>query len=135
MGAIDRINPVLGGRARQMRSEPTPFEKSLWLHLRGSQLGGFKFRRQMVLEPWIVDFFCPAKGLIIEIDGDTHDAETDKRRDAMLMKRGFHVLRFTNRDVGSNVDGVLEQILEIVSALPDRFTHPPAPSLEREGEQ
>lgn len=135
MGAIERTNPILGDRARQMRNEPTPFEKALWLRLGGSQLGGFKFRRQIVLAPWIVDFFCSAKGLIIEIDGNTHDAEADRRRDAILLQRGFHVLRFTNQDVGSNVDGVLERILAKVSALPDRFTHPPAPSLEREGER
>jgi len=58
-----------------MRREPTPFENAVWQRLRASQLGGFKFRRQTVIGSFICDFFCPAKGLIIEIDGDTHDLE------------------------------------------------------------
>ncbi|MCA1748439.1 MAG: endonuclease domain-containing protein, partial [Parasphingopyxis sp.] len=135
MGAIDRLDPVMRERARELRNNPTPFEKKVWRALRGSQLGRYKFKRQTVIEPWIVDFFCPGKGLVIEIDGDTHDVDRDRKRDAALEGRGFRVVRFTNRDVASNIEGVLEKILITAEALPDRFTHPPTPSLEREGEE
>jgi very-short-patch-repair endonuclease len=128
-----RINPRLGNFARSMRREPTPFEDVIWQHLRASQLGGFKFRRQAIIGSYICDFFCPAKGLIVEIDGDTHEAEADQHRDRVLADRGFEVLRFSNFEVRENLDGVLERILERVGARPSRFTHPPTPSLEREG--
>jgi very-short-patch-repair endonuclease len=112
---------------------PAP-EQELWKRLRNSQLGGFKFRRQTVIEPYICDFFCPAKGLVVEVDGDTHDPVIDSRRDQELARRGFRVLRFTNGEIMSNVDGVLLTILSVLQSQPDRFTHPPTPSLEREGE-
>lgn len=121
-------------RARELRNNPTPFEKKLWRTLRGSRLAGFKFKRQTVTDWRIVDFFYPGKGLAIEIDGDTHNAGRDRERDAALEGKGFRVLRFTNREVASNIEGVLEKIAMTAEALPDRFTHPPTPTLEREGE-
>jgi very-short-patch-repair endonuclease len=129
-----RINAHLGGHARSMRAEPTPLEAKLWQRLRSSQLGGLKFRRQIVIEPYIVDFFCPAIGLIVEVDGDTHDPIADAKRDEQLVKRGFVVIRFTNAEVGKNIDSVLEAILIKAQSMPARFTHPPTPSLKREGE-
>jgi very-short-patch-repair endonuclease len=103
-----------------MRREPTEPEKRLWRHLSNSQLNGFKFRRQAAIPPFIVDFFCPAKGLIVEIDGETHVAEADARRDAVLAARGFMTIRFTNHDVMSNMDGVLTTILHTLNTIPDR---------------
>ena len=126
-------------RARAMRAEPTEFEKRLWRHLSGSQLGGFKFRRQATLDPFIADFFCPAKGLVIEVDGETHIAEEDERRDAILAGRGFATIRFTNDQVRDNMDGVLTVILERLRCLPDRWpartsdSPHPDPSPEGEG--
>src|SRR5690348_13578813 len=61
-------------RARSMRTDPTEPEKRLWRSLSNSQLGGYKFRRQAVIDRYIVDFLCPAQKLIVEVDGDTHDA-------------------------------------------------------------
>lgn len=130
-----RINPRLGTFARQMRNAPTSPEQMLWRQLRNSRMEGFKFRRQTVIAPYICDFFCPAKALVVELDGDTHDPHEDARRDAALAQQGFTILRFTNVEVAENLDGVLEAILLKVRALPPRFTHPPTPSLEREGEQ
>ena len=115
-----RADPTLRERAKQMRREPTEPEKRLWRHLSNSQLGGFKFRRQAALPPFIADFFCPAKGLIVEVDGDTHLPEADVRRDAVLATRGFPTLRFTNGDVMANMDGVLITILQTLENLPDR---------------
>jgi len=128
-----RIDARLGKFARQMRKEPTEPEKLLWGRLRNSQLEGFKFRRQTVIEPYICDFFCPARGLVVEVDGHTHDVAADSERDERLAQRGFAVLRFTNNDVTRNIDGVLNSILMKLHALPDRFTHPLTPPLKGRG--
>ena len=121
-----------------MRREPTEWEKRLWRNLSNSQLGGFKFRRQAAIPPFIVDFYCPAKGLIVELDGETHVREADARRDAALSTRGFATIRFTNDDVRDNMDGVLTSILERLCALPDCWpaahdSPTPNPSPEGEG--
>ena len=120
-----------------MRREPTEWEKRLWRHLSNSQLGGFKFRRQAAIPPFIVDFFCPAKAVIVEVDGETHVSEADARRDAILATRGFTTIRFTNDDVRDNMDGVLTVLLERLAALPDRWSGAaadPTPSPSPEGE-
>ncbi len=118
-----------------MRREPTEPEKRLWRQLSNSQLGGFKFRRQAAIPPFIVDFFCPAKGLIVEVDGETHFVAADARRDAALSHRGFTTIRFTNADVMSNIDGVLTLILGRLEALPDRWPSPtPTPPLKGRGQ-
>lgn len=84
----------------------------------------------------IVDFFCPARSLIVEVDGDTHEAGRDAFRDALLSKeRGFLTVRFGNRDVMDNLDGVLERLLSILEGQPDRWpaATTPDPSSEEEG--
>ena len=121
-----RADPKLRERARHMRREPTEFEKRLWRSLSNSQLGGFKFRRQAAIPPFIVDFFCPAKGLIVGVDGETHLSDADARRDAVLAERGFSTIRFTNDDVRDNMDGVLINLLERLRSLPDRWPGPSA---------
>ena len=104
----------------------SPFEAKLWAHLSRSQLGGYKFRRQHVIGNCIVDFFCPQKALIVEVDGDTHDAERDHRRDQMNAHRGYTTVRFSNAEVGGSVETVLERLLSTLEALPDRWP-PPQP--------
>ena len=98
-------------RANEMRRNPTEPEKFLWRHLSNSQLGGYKFRRQSVIGPYIADFLCPQLALIVEVDGDTHDEAKDRLRDDVLAERGFRVLRVTNADVLHNMPSVLETIL------------------------
>lgn len=116
-----------------MRNNPTEPEKRLWRSLSNSQLG-YKIRRQSVIDGFIVDFLYPAKALILEIDGDTHDVEADHRRDTLLSSRGYRTIRFTNGDVMSNIGGVLELIAKTLAALPDRWPQPhPHPSPEGEG--
>ncbi|UYY77972.1 endonuclease domain-containing protein [Sphingomonas sp. R1] len=127
-------------RAKELRHNPTPMEQKLWQRLRASQLEGLKFRFQHVIEPAIVDFCCPSIGLVVEIDGDTHDADADRDRDIGLAQLGYTVLRFTNHEVATNLDGVLQTIADRARGLPIRqwnrgSTHPPAPSLGREGER
>ena len=129
-----RVHPRLEGYARQMRSEPTEPEARLWQKLRSSQLADYKFSRQIVVDGAICDFVCRRKALIVEVDGDTHIAEADRLRDARLARSGYRTLRFTNRDVMDTLEGVLTVILSALDERVDRFTHPPTPSLEREGE-
>src|SRR5689334_11378010 len=94
------------GRAARMRRAPTEAERRLWNCLRASQLGGHKFRRQATIGVRIVDFFCPAKSLAVEIDGETHHPEHDLARDTLLLnERGFSTIRFCNNDVMTNLDG------------------------------
>jgi very-short-patch-repair endonuclease len=111
--------------AKELRREPTEPEKRLWRHLSNRQLGGFKFRRQEVLEPFIVDFFCPSKALIVEVDGETHVTADDADRDAFLARRGFTTIRFTNDDVMTNMDGVLTVILQKLREMSDRWRGAP----------
>jgi very-short-patch-repair endonuclease len=108
-----------------MRREPTEPEKRLWRNLSNRQLGGYKFRRQTTIEPFIVDFLRPAKALIVEVDGETHVAENDARRDAALAHRGYTTIRFTNDDVMAHMDGVLTAILLKLETLPDRWRDSP----------
>ena len=120
-------------RARAMRRNPTEWEIRVWRHLSNSQLG-YKFRRQAVIFPYICDFFCPPKGLIVEIDGDTHDPEYDGRRDARLQERGFATCRFTNIDVRNNIEGVVTAIANSLQRRPDRWFGVPHPNPSPEGE-
>lgn len=114
-----------------MRREPTPLEQKLWYALRAKRFAGAGFRRQKVIDCYIVDFACRTpRMLVVEVDGDTHGDQVayDQRRDAHLRGRGYEVLRFTNRDVHQNLEGVL---MAIAVAL-DTPSLPPlaaAPSL------
>jgi very-short-patch-repair endonuclease len=112
---------TLLARAREMRRNPTEPEMRLWRHLSGSQLRGHKFRRQAVVEHYIADFFCPLKKLIVEVDGDTHDVEGDFKRDGRLRRKGYRTVRFGNRDVMGNMEGVLEALLRTLDEIPDRW--------------
>ena len=121
----------LAKRALEMRRNPTEPEKRLWRCLSNSKLESYKFRRQHVVlaANAIVDFFCPSIGLAIEADGDTHDPESDDRRDERLEELGFSVLHFGNADVMSNMEGVAEVILAKCESLPPRWPgrHSPPP--------
>jgi very-short-patch-repair endonuclease len=117
--------------ARSMRRNPTEPEKRLWRSLSASQLG-VKFRRQAVIGSYIVDFLCPAKALIVEVDGDTHDVDVDRYRDQTLRQLGYHVMHFTNVDVMTNAEGFLVAIQTKATELVDRWPHP-SPSPEGEG--
>jgi very-short-patch-repair endonuclease len=121
-------------RAAAMRRNPTEPEKRLWRHLSNGQLHGHKFRRQSVIGPFIADFLCPQKALIAEVDGDTHDEAKDRLRDDRLAARGFRVVRVTNDDVMTNMDGVLTMIEGALQAASDRWNKPhPNPTPEGEG--
>ncbi|WP_327752509.1 endonuclease domain-containing protein [Sphingobium sp. SJ10-10] len=124
----------LAAFAREMRREPTEPEKRLWSKLSRSQLGGYKFRRQTVIGPFIADFLCPQKALIVEVDGDTHSVESNKARDEALNAMGYSIIRIANHDVRQNIEGVCAAILGALQQAPDRWASPhPNPSPEGEG--
>ncbi|WP_301182318.1 endonuclease domain-containing protein [Sphingobium sp. SA916] len=124
----------MDGFAREMRREPTEPEKRLWAKLSRSQPSGYKFRRQSVIGPFIVDFLCPQKALIVEVDGDTHRAEEDKARDTTLNALGYRIIRIANHDVMQNIEGVCAAIFGALQQAPDRWASPhPNPSPEGEG--
>ena len=114
----------LGEFATAMRRNPTEWEKRLWRHLSNSQLGGYKFRRQAKIPPYVADFLCASKALVVELDGDTHQHERDEARDIYLLRSGFTTFRFSNADVRDNIEGVLQAILTRLDSLPDRWPSP-----------
>ena len=133
-GLSARRNAEIASHARTMRKQPTPAEARLWSVLSRKQMGGFKFRRQERVGAAIADFLCPQKGLIVEVDGDTHvDPPADARRTARLEALGFRVIRVTNADVMGNLEGVQTLLFHALQALPDRRAPHPNPSPEGEG--
>ncbi|HEY1452733.1 MAG TPA: DUF559 domain-containing protein [Roseiarcus sp.] len=105
-----RLKPL----ARSLRRNATRAEQRLWQGLRREQVEGFRFRRQVILAGFIADFACYDARKVVEIDGSTHSTDEeiagDGARSAALAQRGYDVLRFTNDDVFSNLDGVIETI-------------------------
>jgi len=93
-----------------MRREPTFTERALWALLRNRRLAGLKFRRQVPLGDYVVDFLCPAHHLVVEADGPMHDLQRDAVRDAWLQSRRWRVLRFPNDQIGLYPDSVLDDI-------------------------
>ena len=109
-------------QARRLRKTETTAEKRLWAHLRNRRLAGLKFRRQHPLGTRVVDFFCVEAKLAVELDGSGHRRHfgqtADLDREMELHERGIRVLRFINREVLSNLDGVLNAI--IYAAYPEK---------------
>jgi very-short-patch-repair endonuclease len=102
-----------------MRKEPTLAEDLLWQRLRAFRLCGH-FRRQHSIDRFIVDFYCPGTGLIIEVDGEVHrqQVEADQEREQVLAELGFRVIRFTNAQVLGQTDQVLQQIFDALAGTP-----------------
>jgi very-short-patch-repair endonuclease len=109
-------------RAKALRTNLTEPERRLWYRLRANRLG-VKFQRQVVLPPYIADFAARSRRLVVELDGDTHAGREayDASRTKALEAMGYRVLRFTNSDVMTNLDGVLGAIL---IALAEQSPHP-----------
>ncbi|WP_309628981.1 endonuclease domain-containing protein [Brevundimonas sp.] len=101
-------------RARAFRRALTPPEARLWRYLKGDQLGGLGFRKQHPIGPYILDFYCAAAKLAVEVDGATHDQPIqiahDARRTAWLSGKGIRVIRIRAKDVRDTLDGVLAYI-------------------------
>ena len=103
--------------ARDLRRNQTDTELVMWQILRSRQLDGYKFRRQRVIGPYIVDFCCLNPKLIIELDGSQHtdNADYDETRTKFLQSEGFEVLRFWDNEALQNRDGVTEAILRALT--------------------
>jgi very-short-patch-repair endonuclease len=105
-------------RAKELRQEQTYAEKVLWQKLRAHRFHDFKFRRQVPVGPYIVDFLCNEARLIIEIDGDTHwepgAQEHDSKRDEFLASQGFCIARLKNREILKSLETVMHQIGKIL---------------------
>ncbi|HLC89883.1 MAG TPA: endonuclease domain-containing protein [Patescibacteria group bacterium] len=130
MGEGGRLRPACAGRrpeegemkkqltnlARQLRQNQTSQEAKLWHLLRRKNFRNLKFRRQYPIGNYIVDFCCPVKKLIIELDGGGHNEEykikADQIRDEYLKNQGFKILRIWNNGIDNNLEGVYEKIIE-----------------------
>jgi very-short-patch-repair endonuclease len=112
------IKPPLPTRtqdqARSLRRSGTGAEQDLWYRLRAGRLDGLKFRRQHPIPPYIVDFYCDALKLVVEIDGSQHNEDVDGARIHFLLNLGLRVLRFWDNEVLQQTDAVLEAILRAV---------------------
>ncbi len=106
--------PSLKAFRKDLRNNGTPAEATLWLSLKNKQVDGRKFRRQFSVENYILDFYCPSEKLAVELDGADHyteaGSEYDEERTRFLNSRGIKVIRFENKEVFENIDGVLDEI-------------------------
>lgn len=106
--------PQLKTFRKELRNNLTPAEAKLWTFLKGKQLEGRKFRRQHSVDFYILDFYCPSERLAIELDGQGHwqicQSEYDKERDLFLECFGIRVLRFENKVIWNNLEGLLEEV-------------------------
>ena len=120
MKIVNNITALLG-RRKVLRNNATPQEVALWARLKNSQTG-YKFRRQHSLGGYIVDFYCPEKRLVIEIDGSQHfekeNLEYDKIRTKFLKGLDIQVIRFDNGEINTNLSGVLQKIHNVLHSSP-----------------
>ncbi len=114
-----KYNRNLKTFSRRLRNNMTDSEIRLWSKIRGKQLKELQFYRQKIIGNYIVDFYCPKAKLVIELDGGQHLKEDgiqkDKERDAFLNSLGLRVMRFSSRDVFTNLNGILHSIYENIS--------------------
>lgn len=121
--------------AKRLRKSMTPPEIGLWLALRQND-AGIRFRKQLAAGPYVLDFFCAPARLAIEVDGEAHERgdrpERDARRDAWLVSQDVRVLRYAARDVLTNLEGVVHQVMVVAVARCEqiggcRLPPPPSP--------
>ncbi len=121
-------------RARALRRSATEPEVWLWQRLRGRRLGGYRFRRQHPIGPYILDFYCPSARLAIEVDGSGHldSVEADARRTEWLGRRGVHVLRLWNHEMVAHPESALQAIADAIElGVCGQLGEAPADPLER----
>ncbi|MEK6692727.1 MAG: endonuclease domain-containing protein [Nitrospirota bacterium] len=109
-------NKTLKEYSRRLRKEITDAERALWSIIRVKQLKGYQFYRQKPIGNFIVDFYCPKANLVLELDGGQHYTEDgmikDRLRDDFMRSIGLRVLKFSDREVFENIEGVIEKIWE-----------------------
>lgn len=113
-GKLVRLVSRINRQARELRRNQTPAEKTLWNVLRKKKLHGLKFYRQVGIDRFVADFYCPKKAVIVEVDGGIHctkaQKEHDEIRSDLLQERGFRILRVRNEDVLFRLEDVLDEI-------------------------
>ena len=117
----------LGSRSHRLRQTSTDAEQAFWQRVRGRQLGGYKFRRQVPIAWFIADFLCEEKKLVVELDGGHHQeqADIDERRTKQIERHGYRLVRLWNNDVLKNIEGVLETLLAELERGDDGHASPP----------
>jgi len=121
------------GHAKTLRKSMTDAERRLWYRLRAHRFEGYKFKRQVPIGKYVVDFACLNHGLVVELDGGQHaQSDRDFARDEFLRAKGFRVLRFWNNDALNNSGGVLDEILKVLrgqacTPSPGARRAPPSP--------
>ena len=105
--------------AKDLRTDQTDCENILWQYLRGKRLNNIKFRRQVPIGKYIVDFVNLGKKLVIELDGSQHidNLDYDKKRTEYLTQNGYKVIRFFDNDITGNIENVLNSIIEIYNSI------------------
>jgi len=107
-----RTTPKIFGHAKELHRNMTEAETKLWSHLRAHRMGSIHFRNQHAIGNYVVDFCAPRRKIIIELDGGQHleQEDYDVERTNFLQSRGYHVLRFWNKDIMNDIDSVLRVI-------------------------
>ena len=127
------VNQQQLSRAKSLRRTMTRAETLLWRYLKAHHIDGLGFRRQVPMRGYVADFACHAARLVVELDGESHDflqrQQSDQRRDCWFASQGYTVLRFTNEQVLTNLEGVVEAIRE-AARIPGS---PPSLSLPHKG--
>jgi very-short-patch-repair endonuclease len=113
------VRRQISPHAARLRRDATDAERRLWSALRNRQIEGCKFRFQATIGPFVADFLCVEKLLIVEVDGGQHNEEIDRGRTCFLQDRGYRVLRFWNNDVLENLEGVVAVIKSALAADAD----------------
>lgn len=112
-----KVKENLIALSRNLRKDNNPWETTLWQYLRGKRFNGLKFKRQVPIGNYIVDFCCDEKKLVIELDGGQHNESEfqfrDLKRENYLKKEGYTVLRFWNNEIDQDIEGVLEKISQV----------------------
>ena len=118
---------ITSSLAKTLRRKQTDTERYLWRQLRAKQIKGLKFRRQVPIGPYIVDFVCFEKKLIIECDGGQHSERIneDTKRDTWLQRKGFKVLRFWNNEIIQKRQSVLDHIFQVCDEKSPSPSSPP----------
>ena len=125
-------NHIVTKEYRQLlRRNETPAERMLWKHLRSKQMEGCRFRQQHGFGPYVLDFYCPALRLCIEVDGEVHDQDVQRQKDedrtVFLNQNRIVVIRFRNEEIENNMSDVLDKIKTVIHGLVGAHVQTPNP--------
>lgn len=113
-------NRELVKRAQALRNNMTQAEVILWSRLRSKNIDGYKFRRQQPIFDYVVDFYCDKLKLIIEVDGEIHSlsekSDSDKKRDKLFKINGYQILRLSNFEIETEIDGTIQKLRSFISS-------------------